>query len=219
MDHSFQKCKLTCGDRTQTGGCLGRGAGPSGEMTKEQEERCGGRGGGGRGDDEYFHYLDCGDGAMNVYTCQNLSSCHFNYLFEHVTLNMFRLSCVLDFTTPLKIATAMDELTGKSKSPAPGARGSQPELEVRKGNGRESRCCHRDSVSRRRGVAPPVTDLPAGLEMVIKRATCRLLGSLTRREAALGEVWEVPGWEWRELYSHSLGVEPEGGSARRVCSA
>lgn len=78
-------------------------------MTKEQEEHW--------GDDEYFHYLDCGDGSMNVYTCQNLSNCHFNYLFEYVTLNMLRLSCVIDFTTLLKIATAMDELgTGKSRN-------------------------------------------------------------------------------------------------------
>lgn len=78
---------------------------------KEQEENW--------GDDEYFHYLCCGDGFMNVYTCQNLSHYHFNYVFEYVTLNMFSLSYV-NYTSLklLKIATVIDELSmGKSRSP------------------------------------------------------------------------------------------------------
>lgn len=140
MGHSFQKCKLIDGDRTQTGGCLGSGEGPSGELTDEQEEH--------RGDDEYFHYLDGGDGSMNVYTCQNLPNCHFNYLFEYVTLNMSRLSCVIDFPPLLKIATALDELgTGERASvppQEPGEAGRSPELSA--GNGGDNRRCHRDSV-------------------------------------------------------------------------
>lgn len=113
---------------------------------------------------------------MNVHTRRNSSRCHLNYLFEYVTLNMFRLSCVIDFTEPLKIATAMDELgTAKSKAPHPGARKRRPEPEASQGNGRR---CHRDSVSRRRGVAPPVTDRPAVLETAIKRGHMQATGDL-----------------------------------------
>lgn len=87
-------------------------------MTKKQE--------GNLGDDGYLHYLDCSDGFLNVYICQNLSNYHFNYFFKYVTLNMFSLSYVNYISMKLlKIAPGIDGL-GRGKRGLP-TRESWPE--------------------------------------------------------------------------------------------
>lgn len=55
---------------TQISGCLGVGRHRErweGGFTKGHEKTF--------EDDGYVHYLDCGDGFMYVYICQNLSNC------------------------------------------------------------------------------------------------------------------------------------------------